>query len=47
MFESVDRVLAQHEAGLPEFLISPELADVRTDARYVALRAKLNLPPHD
>ena len=42
---SLDQAIAENEPGLPELLQSPELDALRPDARFAALRKKLNLQP--
>jgi tetratricopeptide (TPR) repeat protein len=44
-FEYLERMYAEHETGLPAFLVYPELAWVRSDPRFVALRQKIGIAP--
>jgi serine/threonine-protein kinase len=41
----LEKAVAQNEPGLPELLQAPELDFLRADARFAALRRKLNLQP--
>jgi len=42
--EYLEKSLAENEPGLAELLQAPELASMRTNPRFTALRRKLNLP---
>jgi TolB-like protein/Tfp pilus assembly protein PilF len=41
----LEKAVAENEPGLPELLHAPELDFLRADARFAALRRKLNLQP--
>jgi serine/threonine-protein kinase len=41
----LEQAVAENEPGLPELLHAPELDFLRADARFAALRRKLNLQP--
>jgi TolB-like protein/Tfp pilus assembly protein PilF len=43
--EHLEKALTEHEAGLAELVQAPELAWLRTNARFAALRQKLQLAP--
>ena len=43
--EHLEKALAEHQAGLAEIVQAPELAWMRPNARFAALRQKLNLAP--
>jgi tetratricopeptide (TPR) repeat protein len=44
-FEYLEKMYAEHESGLPAFLVYPELAWLRSDPRFVALRQKIRIAP--
>lgn len=44
-FEYLEKAYAEHEAGLPYLLEYPELAWMRSDSRFTALRQKVGLTP--
>ena len=45
-FEYLEKVYAEHATGLPAFLVYPELAWLRSDPRFVALRQKIGIAPN-
>jgi len=45
-FEYLEKMYAEHETGLPAFLVYPELAWLRSDPRFVALRQKIGIAPN-
>jgi serine/threonine-protein kinase len=44
-FESLEKMYAKHEGNLPHILEAPEIAWIRSEPRFTALRRKLNLAP--
>ena len=44
-FEYLEKMYAEHESGLPAFLVYPELAWLRSDSRFGALRQKIGIAP--
>jgi hypothetical protein len=44
-FEYLEKMYAEHETGLPAFLVYPELTWLRSDPRFVALRQKIGIAP--
>jgi TolB-like protein/DNA-binding winged helix-turn-helix (wHTH) protein/Tfp pilus assembly protein PilF len=44
-FEYLGKMSAEHESGLPAFLVYPELAWLRSDSRFGALRQKIGIAP--
>jgi hypothetical protein len=44
-FEYLEKMYAEHEMGLPDFLVYPELAGLRSDPRFGALRQKIGIAP--
>jgi hypothetical protein len=44
-FEYLDKMYAEREPWLPFYLMYPELAWMRSDRRFTALRQKVGLPP--
>jgi hypothetical protein len=43
-FEYLEKMYAEHETGLPAFLVYPEMAWLRSDPRFSALRQKVGIP---
>jgi hypothetical protein len=43
--QSLETMLAEHEAGLAELLQAPELAALRPDPRFARVRAAARLSP--
>jgi tetratricopeptide (TPR) repeat protein len=43
--EYLEKMLAQHEADVPEILVSPELAFIQSDPRFAEMRQRLHLMP--
>jgi serine/threonine-protein kinase len=44
-FEYLQKMHAEHDAGLPLYALYPELDFIRADARFAALRQKMGLAP--